>query len=583
VGGVPLAEEQPGTLAATWRDERLDLEVDLAGLARITGGGALTAAGRAALELDLASERLDRVVALLAAGRVEGIEGQLAGRIAIAAAPDRPLEASLTIPEIAFRYAGRELQSLEPVRAELVPGGVAIRSVYLGVPGGEDEIFVGGQVLFEDPPRLDLRAQASLAATWLQPLLADLDLDGRIDFLGVLRGTTARPELNGQAELTQARYIPPTIPHTVDRARALVLFYPRAVVLDHLSAEFAGGDLRAKGRLELPEADRPLSYRFEGTLRRVAVRWPAGWLLGGDGDLVLTSTPEGRQVRGELRLDRLYYLQDVALSPAQLVQRILSRSRVEVAETDDLLSTTYLAVAISAPRALRVRNNLADLSGGGDLTLRGTLARPVIFGEVEIDPGGTVTYAGNSYELERARLTFANPARIEPFLDVVARSRIDQYDVTVRLGGTLERLETGFSSDPPLPDLDVLALISTGAPLESPTSTRAPADATASATAAESILYGQAASLLTARVNRLFGLDKLRVDPLTSGDAISSARVTVGKRISRELYVTYSIDPSSTAQQILQVEWRLTDRLVLVFTQNGNESYAVDARWEKRF
>ena len=104
-----------------------------------------------------------------------------------------------------------------------------------------------------------------------------------------------------------------------------------------------------------------------------------------------------------------------------------------------------------------------------------------------------------------------------------------------------------------------------------------------SSVAAESLLYGQAASLLTARVGRLFGFDQLRIEPLTSGDSVSTARVTVGKRLSRKLYVTYSVDPASTAQQILQAEWRLSDHLVLVLTQNGNESYAVDARWESRF
>ncbi len=76
----------------------------------------------------------------------------------------------------------------------------------------------------------------------------------------------------------------------------------------------------------------------------------------------------------------------------------------------------------------------------------------------------------------------------------------------------------------------------------------------------------------------------IAVAPLaTGGQSLSSARVTVGKRLSKKLYVTYSLDPSTTEQQLLQVEWRLSDQLVLVMTQNGDESYSVDARWETRF
>ncbi|MGH7338676.1 MAG: translocation/assembly module TamB domain-containing protein, partial [Myxococcota bacterium] len=99
----------------------------------------------------------------------------------------------------------------------------------------------------------------------------------------------------------------------------------------------------------------------------------------------------------------------------------------------------------------------------------------------------------------------------------------------------------------------------------------------------ESLLYGQAASLVGARVGKLFGFDQVRVQPLTTGDTVSAARVTVGKRLSRKLFVTYSIDPTSTAQDILQAEYRVSERLVLVLTQNGNESFSVDARWESRF
>jgi translocation and assembly module TamB len=219
--------------------------------------------------------------------------------------------------------------------------------------------------------------------------------------------------------------------------------------------------------------------------------------------------------------------------------------------------------------------------------VRGTLARPAVFGEITFEPGGRVIYGGNTYIVDRAAVNFANPSRIEPLLDVVARTRVSEYSVTLNLSGSLARLNTTFASEPPLPDLDVLGLLATGAPVERPALSEALAGAGApggeSSMAAGALLYGQAAALLTARVGKLFGFDQVRVQPLTSGDAVSAARVTVGKRVSRQLYVTYSYDPSSTEQQILQAEWRLSDRLVLVLTQNGNESYAVDARWESRF
>ena len=68
-----------------------------------------------------------------------------------------------------------------------------------------------------------------------------------------------------------------------------------------------------------------------------------------------------------------------------------------------------------------------------------------------------------------------------------------------------------------------------------------------------------------------------------SGDNLSSARVTVGKRLSKDVFVSYSADPSSTEEQRLQIEWQVSRGLVLVLTQNGDNTYEADARWETSF
>ena len=112
---------------------------------------------------------------------------------------------------------------------------------------------------------------------------------------------------------------------------------------------------------------------------------------------------------------------------------------MQVDEADELLGTTYLNISVVAPRAVRVRNNLANLTGSANLALRGSLANPVLFGEVTTDPGGTIDYSGSTYTLDRAIVTFANPTRIEPLLDVVARTKINEYQVTLSVLGSIAR------------------------------------------------------------------------------------------------------------------------------------------------
>ena len=59
--------------------------------------------------------------------------------------------------------------------------------------------------------------------------------------------------------------------------------------------------------------------------------------------------------------------------------------------------------------------------------------------------------------------------------------------------------------------------------------------------------------------------------------------MTVGKRISKDVFITYSRDPSTDEADIFVAEWQVAENVVLVFTRNGDGSYAVDAQWEKRY
>jgi len=86
---------------------------------------------------------------------------------------------------------------------------------------------------------------------------------------------------------------------------------------------------------------------------------------------------------------------------------------------------------------------------------------------------------------------------------------------------------------------------------------------------------GTATSLLTDALinapaqratNRLFGLSRFEVNPVLGGRTglTPGARLTLGKRISKELSVTYSTNVSSDPNQILTVEYRVSDRLSFV-------------------
>ncbi len=581
--GRPLGEGGRAAVEATWDGSRLAAAGSLFGLVAVSGGGRLDREGMA-LTVSFASDDLRLLAGLLVEGPLPEFRGAFPGEAELARdfASGAGAAARLRLDVLDLVYAERRMELAEPARARLEGQRLILDSLYLREEASGSEVFLGGGVGLADGRPLDLHAQLSLTPDWLALLVPGPQPEGQVDVLATIRGTTADPAISGQGEVRGARLIFEDLPYAVENLRGTVLVYPEQLVVDYLEADVAGGAAWATGKVDLFGPEGTIEgYRLQLAGQGLALRWE-GWLLRGGAALQLASTPEGRTLSGTIALDRALYLEDVKLGLGQLLARLFGRERMEVEETDERLTSTQLNLLVLGPDALRIRNNLADLTGDMQLTVRGSLARPVLFGSVDVDPEGKLVYAGNEYAVVRGRLSFANPYRVEPVLDLVAATRVDEFDVTLNLSGPPERLNATFSSDPPLADLEVLALLTTGRRPEATFAEQA--SESEAAAAARTFLYGQAASLVAGRVNTLFGFDKLQIDPLTStsGD-LSTARVTLGKRLSRDLYATYAYDPTDTSAQVLQVEWQATPGFTLILTQNGDGSYAVDGRWERRF
>jgi autotransporter translocation and assembly factor TamB len=588
----PLGENGQAELVASWDGASVSAAGSLLGLLTLNGGGRLDTRG-AELSFDLRSDNLPGLVRLAAERPPPPFTGTLSGRLTAAADfAAKNFRAQLSLGELAARLEGREIRNAEPVVVDLAPDRMTLRSFYLKEAEHGTELIAGGSVGLAGNRPLDLHFQSTIWAGWVRFFVPDWDVDGKVEALATVRGTVKDPALSGEAVLSDARLIVPGLPSAFEKLKGEARFYRDQIVVDDLSAEFAGGTVRASGKVNVPEAGKPLVYSAQVVANGLSLRYPEGFVNHGDAELQLASTEGGgRQLRGSLNLDRIYYLENVPVATLDLVKRLFQRSRLEVTPTNGLLASTQVNIAISGPGALRVHNNVADLHGDVDLTLRGSLARPVVFGTVQINPGGKMVYADNEYRVERGQLTFINPYRIDPVIDVVVRTRVQDFTITVNLSGTLDRLSTSFSSNANLADLEIFSLLATGQELREEERLRAlstppgQTQAAQQSVTAGTLLAGQAASALGQRVSTLFGFDRFRINPIAAetGQSVGGVGVTVGKRLSKDVFVTYSTDPTASRQNVLQVEWRLAANVTLLLTQTTNKGYAVDARWEKRF
>ena len=201
----------------------------------------------------------------------------------------------------------------------------------------------------------------------------------------------------------------------------------------------------------------------------------------------------------------------------------------------------------------------------GNVRLRGTFDRPVLLGNIHL-LGGEMPFRGNTYELTRGDINFANPFRLDPVLNIEATSTINQYQVTIDFSGPASHLALNYRSDPPLPDSDIVALLALGSPGEGSGLQQAPgASSNYGATALLSEAYpaGSAADRTP-----------VRDQPIPRGPVRGGHRDGVecgGSRydqqqIAHNLIITYSTNAATSNQyQLIQVEYAVKRDFSVVF------------------
>jgi translocation and assembly module TamB len=231
----------------------------------------------------------------------------------------------------------------------------------------------------------------------------------------------------------------------------------------------------------------------------------------------------------------------------------------------------------------RIEWSGAHVDIDGDVRLRGTFDRPVLLGNVHL-LGGEMPFRGNTFEITRGDINFANPFRLDPELDVEATSTISQYRVTIDFTGKASHLALNYRSDPPLPDSDIVALLALGSPGEESglRSSAASQNYGATALLSEAISTG-----VGSRIEHLFGISSFRVDPFvaeTATESNAAARVTIQEQVARGLTITYSSNAATSNQyQLIQVEYAIKRDLSIVFLRDINGTYGMDIKWVKHF
>jgi hypothetical protein len=499
------------------------------------------------------------------AGTALPVEGRMQAKAQLSFAPPRAPRVQGVIQLLDIAVEGEEAALEKPAHFDIEGGAIHLAGATL--VGKRSNLFVrAGR---ERDGTLSGNVSGELPAALLALVWRDARPSGRIELLGEISGTDSAPRFEGVARVEDGSLRIPGLADPVTHVSGVLEFSPEAIRLDGLDFYMLGGTGVGDGRVVLsPRLELDLSMRVK------AVRWPL--MVGLDpiltGEVRLVGPLSNLSLSGNAVLNRTTFRRDLDLQKL-IVEQLRAPERARATEA----SPIALNIAVNIPGTLEIETTLARVSLRGDLRIVGNTARYGVLGRLEALPGGELELSGVRYEIDHASVTFTSPDRIEPSLDVLARTTVQTYDITVALVGPLNHLTPTFTSSPALPEMDIVSLLFVGRTAEQATQSQTGA-------VASSFLTTALTGAVTKRARTLLDVDELQIDPFASTQSGSAtARLTVAKQLSRTWNVTISTNLTSNREEIVTSRWRLGQGVYLQANREADGSYSMEVKWQRRY
>ncbi len=439
----------------------------------------------------------------------------------------------------------------------------------------DTDVITDGTIQLSGARELRLRSKGNVSMKLLQLLHPELRASGSTVFDVNIAGTIDRPDINGPAEVRNAALSFIDVPNGLSNLQGFLQFQHNRLVIESLAAKSGGGNLDVRGFLTYAGG---LIFDLSVHSSEMRLRYPAGVSAIAAMDLRYAGSIPNSRLSGTVTITRF-----ALNSRFDFAQYLASAKQPEsVPQADSPLSNLHLDVHIVSASELQMQTSSAHLTGNVDLRLRGTAARPVLLGRVNVLEGD-IMIAGTKYHIDRGDVTFNNPTRIEPVLNVEATARIRDYDVSLGVHGIPpDHLRSSYRSDPPLPESDVIALLALGRTGEEsrlgPQPTQNYTETTSNA------ILGEALSeTVSSRSQKLFGLARIKIDPQAGGpESNPNARLTIEQQVSDKVTLTYITNLSQSAQQIIQVEYNVDRNFTIIAVRDQNGVLGFDIRYRRR-
>jgi autotransporter translocation and assembly factor TamB len=392
------------------------------------------------------------------------------------------------------------------------------------------------------PDDTPITAKARLprsSVNFVRQFVPDLErLDGDLGLDVDISGTIGKPVFSGAGDVTVnvARFTNATIP-ALTNFSARLSFAQNALSLERFGGDLAGGPFTMSGRVTFPKLTEP-TLDLQLKADSVLLARNDTLTARADANIRVTGPFAAATVSGNVAMTNSHILKNIDLIPIGLPGRPAPEppsERPQFSFPNPPLRDWKFDVAIKTKDPVLIRGNLATGGAIADIKLAGTGLRPELQGTVRLE-NVEATLPFSRLEVSQGFLYFDPSDSMNPRLELRGTSVIRDYTVRVYVYGTVLAPEAIFTSEPPLPQEEIISLIATGATRQE-------------LSGHGNVLAGRAAMLL---VQQLYRKIFKKGEPTQSNELFNRLDLDVG-----------AVDPRTGRQQV-SARFKISDQFVLV-------------------
>ena len=521
------------------------------------------------------------------------LSGHVNGELSVSGTPEFPsVVASLTVND--FRMVSA-VENVAPAsmtaEAELTNGRMSLAAKVTTPDALELEIDARAPAEFRLMPfKLNLPENGALNGT----VRAQADLESIPRMLGneehvlagtaeagfVLSGTIGLPRLDGEANVRDGRYENTKNGTILDQVAAVFTARNSDLELTELSAtDGQEGSIQAQGKIRLVPADH-FPFDLTATLSDAWVIRRDSLTLRTGGKVNIAGNLKEAMASGDVTLGLMNMTLQESKNPdfAQLVvhevngpgQMALASEDSEGAHQPLVMN---LDIAAEIPGRAFVRGRGLESEWQGNLKIAGHTKDLRIGGTLEL-VRGYLDFMGRRFDLERGTITLDIERPPSPYINAVATAERGDMTARLELTGTLEQMDLLMSSEPPLPQDEILAKLLFG---------RSVSDISP----AQAIQLARAAGTLSGKVKGLpflSGPGRLPFETfdIRQGDTAGEYTLGLGKYLSEDVYVEIEQGTGDESSRV-SVEIELGPEVEIKAEVGADTRSGIGIFWEKDY